>query len=134
MEILCKRWKGSDRFGIAIRRYRDENFCGPDVNSTGVRSHNRQTPVQFPMLSFFPLLCHGSSRNFGNEPGVQEGKVSQAGSSQLNNSCASPMFLRTSLGSNSWTGSPKASTNGATTYTYRRRAPFPTPSSGQITI
>jgi hypothetical protein len=51
-------------------------------------------------------------RSLGNEPGVQEMEISQAGSSQQKKYCASPMLLRTSLGSNSLTGSPKQAPMG----------------------
>src|SRR5207249_6245805 len=92
---------------IAIGGYGDKNLRRSDVDTTGIRSHHRQAPLQFAILPF--LLGHGSSPlvRFGNEPGVQEMKSLKRDHHNTNRGCASPMLLRTGLGSNSSTGSPK---------------------------
>src|SRR5881296_2174893 len=107
MKILGKRGKRSHRFRIAIGGYGDKNLRRSDVDTTGIRSHHRQAPLQFAILPF--LLGHGSSPliRFGNEPGVQEMKSLKRDHHNTNCGCASPMLLRTGLGSNSSTGSPK---------------------------
>src|SRR6059036_161104 len=107
MKILGKRRKRSHRFRIAIGWYGDKNLRRSDVDTTGIRSHHRQAPLQFAILPF--LLGHGSSPliRFGNEPGVQEMKSLKRDHHNTNRGCASPMLLRTGLGSNSSTGSPK---------------------------
>src|SRR5262249_20128792 len=73
----------SHRIRIAIRGYSHKNLCGSHVYAASIESHYGQVPVQFSGL---PFLClrHGSPplMKFGNEPGVQNRKISQAGSSQ----------------------------------------------------
>src|SRR5436309_2695448 len=107
MKILGKGGKRSNRFCIAIGGDGDKNLRRSDVDTTGIRSHHRQAPLQFAILPF--LLGHGSSPfiRFGNEPGVQEMKSLKRDHHNTNCGCASPMLLRTGLGSNSSTGSPK---------------------------
>jgi hypothetical protein len=65
------------------------------------------------MLPFLGLR-HGSSPfyEFGNEPGVQKWKSLERDHRNINNRCMSPMLLRTGLGSNSLTGSPKQAPMG----------------------
>src|SRR5262249_19906471 len=124
MQVFSESGKRSHRFGVPVGRYSDEDFGCTNINTSGVRSHYRQGPLQFSMFPF--RLRHGivSVPEFGNEPGVQNMELSQAGSSQQKQRCASPMLWRTGLGSNSLTGSPKLSTRGKTIYTYRCRLPF----------
>ena len=65
--------------------------------------------------------------NYGNEPGVLDMKISQAGSCNRKTVCyASPMLLRTGLGPNSSTGSLEQAPVGYTIYAYRCRVPFST--------
>src|SRR4030095_4460054 len=112
MQVFCKSRKRSYRFGIAIGWDCNKDLCRSDINTTGIRSHHRQTPIQVAMFS--SLLCHGSPpyMKYGNEPGVQKIEISQAGSAQQNACCLSPMLLRTGLGSNSLTGSLKQAPMG----------------------
>src|SRR5437870_4217371 len=111
VEILGKRGKRSHRFVIPISGNGDKNFRRSNINTASIWSHDGQTPIQFSMFPFL-CLCHESPPLVGNEPGVQEMELSQAGSSQQKNCCASPMLLRTGLGSNSLSGSPKQAPMG----------------------
>src|SRR5437899_11919272 len=110
MKILGKRRKRSHRFPIAIGGYGDKNLRRSDVDTTDIRSHHRQAPLQFAILPF--LLVHGASPliRFGNEPGVQETKSLKLDHQNTNHDCASTMLLRTEQESNSSTSAPKQAT------------------------
>src|SRR5207249_7330242 len=100
----------------------DKNLRRSNINTAGIRSHHRQTPVQLTMLPFL-CLCHGSSplMKFGNEPGVQEMEIYQAGSSQHNQRLRVTNVIAHGPGIKLLYGLAEASTNGKTTYAYRCR-------------
>src|SRR5580693_5286491 len=64
VQIFGEGRKRSHRIAVPICRNGNKDFSRSDVDTTSVRSHLRQTPVQFSMLpySWFDLwLRHGSS-------------------------------------------------------------------------
>src|SRR3989454_12377330 len=77
-------------------------------------------------MSPFLGLRHGSSPflKFGNEPGVQEMKISQAGSSQHKDRLRVTNVIGHGPGIKLLNGLAEASTNGDATYAYRCRVPF----------
>ena len=124
VQIFGECGKRSDRFGIPIGRYGDKDLGGPNINTAGVGSHCGQTAVQFSM---FPFLClgHGSSPfvKFGNEPGVQNLEISQAGSSQRKQRLRVTNVMAHGPGIKLLDGLAEASTIGKTDL----RLPLPSP-------
>src|SRR6266516_4132731 len=122
VQILSECGKRSDRFGISIGRDGDNNLGRPNINAAGVGSHYRQSPVQFPMLLSL-CLGHGSSPlvKFGNEPGVQNIEISQAGSSQRKQRLRVTNVRAHGPGIKLLDGLAEASTMGITIYAYRCR-------------
>src|SRR5206468_13031477 len=106
---------------------------GSDVNTASIRSHFRQTPVQLSMFSSLGLR-HGSSPfvKSGNEPGVQEMEISQAGSSQHKQRLRVTNVIGHGPGIKLLNGLAAASTNGDAIYTYRCRLSLSTIHHGRI--
>ena len=132
VQILCKRGKRSHRVAIAISGNADKDFRRSQVNTPSIRSHFRQTPIQFAMLPSL-RLSHGLSPFRQVRQGARRARYGTLSSGIIatkNCCCVSPMLLRTGLGSNSSTGSQKANTNGVTTYAYRCRFPSSTTGEG----
>src|SRR5207249_2504167 len=132
VQALGKGGKRSNRFCIAIGGDGGENLRRSNINTAGIRSHHRQTPVQLTMLPFL-CLCHGSSplMKFGNEPGVQKMEIYQAGSSQHNQRLRVTNVIAHGPGIKLLYGLAEASTTGDTTYAYRCRVRFLRPHPGQ---
>src|SRR2546422_6570160 len=137
VQIFGECGKRSHRFGIPIGRYGDKDLGRPNINTAGVGSHYGQTPVQFSMLPFLGTfsLClgHGSSPfvKFGNEPGVQNREISQAGSSQHKQRLRVTNVMAHGPGIKLLDGLAEASTNGDTIYAYRCRLRFCTRRQGR---
>src|SRR2546422_6647772 len=125
VQILRKGGKRSHRVGVSIGGHSNEDLRGSHVNTASVGSHFRQTPVQLPMFSSLGLR-HGSSPfvKFGNEPGVQEIEISQAGSSQHKHPLRVTNVIGHGPGIKLLNGLAEASTNGNATYAYRCRVPL----------
>src|SRR6266850_2748049 len=112
MEIWSKRGKRSHRFGVPIRGDGDKDFRRSNINTASIRSHHGQTPFQLSMLPFL-CLCHGSPPLVRQRARrARNGNLSSGIIATKKRCRASPMLLRTGLGSNSLTGSPKQAPMG----------------------
>src|SRR6267378_6081710 len=139
----CSQSANSCRFCVNVGNDRTDSLSRSAGTATKISVAPRSIPPAFGLISgrlrsnlrCFLLFGLAMARlrfvKYGNEPGVPDMEISQAGSSQQKNCCCvSPMLLRTGLGSNSSTGSQKQSTNGVTTYAYRCRFPSSTTGEG----
>src|SRR5215831_5036861 len=113
VQILSKARKRLHRFRIAIGWYGDNDFRCANIDTASVGSHHRQTPLQLSMLSSLRLR-HGSPSSFVGQRARRAslGNLSSGIIATQTADCASPMLLRTGLGSNSLTGSRKQAPMG----------------------
>ena len=121
-KILGKGGKRSYRVGVAIGGYGDKNLRRPNVDPASVGSQSRQTPVQLSDASWSLVFAMDRLRcmKFGNEPGVQKLKISQAGSSQHKHRVACHQCFAHGPGIKLLDGLPNKHQWG-TTYAYRCR-------------
>src|SRR5438874_5835828 len=105
LKVFCKCGKRSHRFRIAVRGDRYKDLSGNHVHPSRIGCQFRQMSIHFPRL--LSVLGHDSSPmlNSATSQAHEMETISQAGSSQSNNDCVSPMLLRAGLGSDSLTGS-----------------------------
>src|SRR5207249_4970318 len=109
-----------------------EDLRRSHIDTACIGSHFWQTPFQLPMFSSLPR--HGSSPfvKSGNEPGVQEMEISQAGSSQHKQRLRVTNVIGHGPGIKLLNGLAAASTNGDAIYTYRCRLSLSTIHHGRI--